>query len=64
MLPGSPDLYDAIRRPEARSRPISRRTQALTVGAAMVLFPVAAVATAVEVAGRRGGTVYVEARRD
>jgi SAM-dependent methyltransferase len=61
---GSPDLYDAIRRPEARSRPMSPRTQVLTVGAAVVLFPLAALATAVEVAARRGGTVYVEAVRD
>jgi hypothetical protein len=63
-LPGHPDLYDAIRRPEARSRPLSagRRAQALIAGTA--LFPVAGVATVLEVAMRRGGTVYVEARRD
>jgi hypothetical protein len=63
-LPGRPDLYDAIRRPEARSRPLSGPRRALTLGAATALFPLAALATAVEVAVGRGGTVYVEARRD
>lgn len=62
-LPGRPDLYDAIRRPEARSKPMTPgdRIQALTAGVA--LFPLAAVATAVEVVAGRGGTFYVEARR-
>jgi hypothetical protein len=63
-LPGRPDLYDAIRRPEARIRPLPRRRRALALGAALPLFPLAALATAVEIASRRGGTVYVEARRD
>jgi len=62
-LPGRLDLYDAIRRPEARSRPMAARRRALTLTAGVGLFPVAAMATAVEVAARRGGTVYVEARR-
>jgi SAM-dependent methyltransferase len=57
------DLYDAIRRPEARSRPMSggRRAAALALGA--LLSPVAVAAAAVEVALRRGGSVYVEAVR-
>jgi hypothetical protein len=63
-LPGEVDLYDAIRRAEARSRPLSPQRRALALGAAVLLFPVAAAATAFEVAARRGGTVYVEARRD
>jgi SAM-dependent methyltransferase len=63
-LPGSPDLYDAIRRPAARSRPLPAARRALALGAAVLLFPVAALATAVEILTRRGGTVYVEARRD
>jgi SAM-dependent methyltransferase len=62
-LPGRLDLYDAIRRPEARSRPLPPHRRALTLGAALALFPAAALATAVETAARRGGTVYVEARR-
>jgi hypothetical protein len=62
-LPGEPDLYDAIRRPEARSRPLTYRRRALALAAAATLFPVAAAATTLELAVRRGGTVYVEARR-
>jgi SAM-dependent methyltransferase len=63
-LPGRPDLYEAIRRPEARTRPLPGHHRVLALGAAVVLFPLAALATAMEVAARRGGTVYVEARRD
>jgi SAM-dependent methyltransferase len=62
-LPGRPDLYDAIRRPEARSRSMPARTRVLALGAGVALFPVAALATLLEVALRRGGTIYVEARR-
>ncbi len=62
-LPGRPGLYDAIRQPQARSRALSptRRTATLIAGAA--LLPVALLATAVEVAAHRSGTLYVEARR-
>jgi SAM-dependent methyltransferase len=62
-LPGGLDVYDAIRRPEARSRPLTPARRALTLAAGVALFPVAAVATVVEVALRHGGTFYVEARR-
>ena len=57
------DLYDAIRRPEARSEPMTgaRRMLALALGG--LLLPVAIVASVIEVAARRGGTIYVEARR-
>jgi SAM-dependent methyltransferase len=63
-LPGRPDLYDAIRRREARSAPMTGRRRALTLAAGTALLPVAALAAVAEVAARRGGTVYVEARRD
>jgi hypothetical protein len=63
-LPGRLDLYDAIRRPEARSRPMPGHRRALALAAAVALSPLAALASALEVALRRGGTVYVEARRD
>lgn len=63
LLPGHPDLYDAIRRPAARSRPMSHTARALTLIAAAALLPVAAGAALVEAAARRGGSVYVEARR-
>jgi SAM-dependent methyltransferase len=63
LLPGNPNLYDAIRKPEARSAPISPSRRAGIVLAAVLLLPLALAATALEVCSRRGGTVYIEARR-
>ena len=63
-VPGTADLYDAIRRPEARSAPVSRAQRARTLAAAVALLPVAGAAAAVEIAVRRGGSVYVEAIRE
>ena len=63
-LPGHPDLYDAIRRPAARSAPMTPGRRALALAAAVVLLPGAAAATLVEAALGRGGSAYVEARRD
>jgi hypothetical protein len=60
---GSADLYDAVRRPEARSTPLTRRQRAGTIAAGAAFLPVAAAAAATEVALRRGGSVYVEAVR-
>lgn len=62
LLPGRPNLYDAIRRPPARSAPMPRAVRWSTLAAASLLLPAAVIATAVEVLLRRGGTVYVEAR--
>jgi 2-polyprenyl-3-methyl-5-hydroxy-6-metoxy-1,4-benzoquinol methylase len=62
-LPGTPDLYDAIRRPEARRAPLSRGRRAMVLGVAALALPVAGACAAFEVALRRGGTIYVEARR-
>ena len=62
-LTGGLDLYDAIRRPEARQRPMGRRRRLAALAGAVLLAPGAAVMAAVEVLLRRGGTVYVEARR-
>ncbi|HKP90806.1 MAG TPA: methyltransferase domain-containing protein, partial [Thermoleophilaceae bacterium] len=62
-VPGTADFYDAVRRPEARSAPVSRRTRAITLASGAALLPVAALAAGVEVAARRGGSVYVEATR-
>ena len=64
MLPGHPDLYDAIRRPEARQAPMSAGKRLYAVGAAASALPLALAATAVEVAARSGGSIYVLARRD
>ena len=62
-LPGGLDLYQALRRPEARSAPLSARRRLRSVAAGALLLPVAALCAAVEVALRRAGTIYVEARR-
>lgn len=62
-LPGNPDLYDAIRRPEARRAPVTRWSRMGTLLAAVVLLPGAAAGAAIEIILRRSGTVYLEARR-
>ena len=63
-LPGHPDLYDAIRRSEARQAAHGPALRVYALSAAVVALPFALAATAVEVAARSGGTIYVEARRD
>jgi len=63
-LPGHPDLYDAIRRVEARQAPIGSGRRIYALGAAAVLLPVALIASAIEVTARSGGSIYVLARRD
>jgi SAM-dependent methyltransferase len=60
-LPGRPDLYDAIRRPAARRAPLGPGRRAGTVAAAVPLVPAALVLCGVEIALRRGGSVYLEA---
>jgi 2-polyprenyl-3-methyl-5-hydroxy-6-metoxy-1,4-benzoquinol methylase len=63
LLPGRPHLYDAIRRPEARSARLSGPGRAATLVAGTLLAPVAVALAAVEALMRRSGTVYVEAVR-
>jgi SAM-dependent methyltransferase len=63
-LPGHPDLYDAIRRSEARQAAQGPAFRVYALAAAVVALPFALAATAVEVAARSGGTIYVEARRE
>jgi hypothetical protein len=57
------DLYDVIRRPEARFHPVSWRARLISLMVAGLLLPVAAMGMAVELVTRRGGSFYVEARR-
>jgi SAM-dependent methyltransferase len=64
FFPGHPDLYDAIRRSEARQAARSPLFRLYTLAAAVITLPAALVATGFEVAARAGGTVYVEARRE
>jgi SAM-dependent methyltransferase len=62
-LPGHPDLYDAIRRAEARRTRMTPTRRAATLAAAVALTPVALAGALIEAAARRGGSVYVEATR-
>src|SRR5262245_32591308 len=57
------DLYDAIRRPEARRQQMSSSQRAATLAAGAIALPVSVACAVVEATMRRGGTVYVEARR-
>lgn len=61
-LPGGLDLYQSLRRPEAQMARLGGARRMLSLAAGAVLLPLALTLSAVEVAMRRGGTVYVEAR--
>jgi hypothetical protein len=63
LLPGYPDLYDAIRRPEARAQELGRFGLVGLYVAALALAPFALAGAVGEIVLRRGGTIYVEARR-
>jgi SAM-dependent methyltransferase len=64
QLPWHPDLYDAIRRGEARHSAQGPALRLYALAAGVAALPFALAATAVEVAARSAGTIYVEARRD
>jgi SAM-dependent methyltransferase len=64
LLPGHPSLYDAIRRTQAREAAQSPAFRLYTLAAGVVALPVALAGTAIEVAARSGGTIYVQARRN
>lgn len=63
-VPGTADLYDAVRRPSARQRPIGPLRRAWTGIVAAAVLPVAALAAVAEAADGRGASIYVEARKD
>ena len=63
LLPGHPDLYDAIRRGQARQAAQSPALRAYALTAALAALPLALAGTLIEVATRTGGTIYIEARR-
>jgi hypothetical protein len=63
-LPGHPDLYDAIRRSEARQTTHNPVLRLYALTAAVAALPFALAATVLEVAARSGGTIYIEARRE
>jgi SAM-dependent methyltransferase len=62
-LPSHPDLYDAIRRAPARRSAMTGPQRAATLAAGVLALPAAAACALTEASLRRGGTVYVEARR-
>jgi SAM-dependent methyltransferase len=61
-LPSQPDLYDAIRKPQARRVALSRWRRAATLTVGALALPLAVACAVGEASLRRGGTVYVEAR--
>jgi SAM-dependent methyltransferase len=63
LTPGAASLYDAVRRPAARFADQNDRRRTITLATAVALSPFAALAALLEICLRRGGTVYVEARR-
>jgi SAM-dependent methyltransferase len=62
-LPGRPDLYDAIRRGEARRASCGSAVRLYALAAAVVALPLALIGSVIELAAQSGGTIYVEARR-
>lgn len=62
LLPGHADLYQSLRREGARGVEQSASKRIYAIAAAVVLAPVAALAAGFEIAARRAGTVYIEAR--
>lgn len=62
-LPGQLSLYQSLRRKSARRIEVSPAKRAAAIAAGMILFPVAAVCAAFEIATGRSGTVYLEAHR-
>lgn len=62
-LPGRPDLYDAIRQPGGRQRPLGTGARAATLAAGAALAPLAFVLAGLEMRAGAAGTVYVEARK-
>ena len=63
LLPGHPHLYDAVRRPEARSSERGGIARVATLAAGALIAPLALLLAGIEALARRSGTVYVEAVR-
>lgn len=61
-LPGGLNLYQALRRKNARRIRMSPARRLASIVAGVVLFPLALVCAAVEIRSGRSGTVYVEGR--
>jgi SAM-dependent methyltransferase len=63
QLPGRPDLYDAIRRSDAQQTAQSPARRLYALAAGVVALPFGLIGTAIELATRSGGSIYVQARR-
>ena len=63
QLPGHPDLYDAIRRNEAQQNAQTPAVRLYALAAGAAALPVGLVGTAIELATKSGGSIYVQARR-
>lgn len=63
LLPGRPNLFQALRRPAARSERQAPSRRVLALAGGVALTPLAILLAGLEVAAGRSGTVYVEARR-
>lgn len=61
-LPGGLNLYQALRRRQARRIRMGPLRRLASIGAGVLLFPLALVCAAAEVRSGRSGTVYVEGR--
>jgi SAM-dependent methyltransferase len=62
-LPGGLNLYQALRRAPARNVELSRGQWAASLVAGIALLPLAVALSALEIAFKRSGSIYVEARR-
>lgn len=60
--PGDLDLYAAVRRPSARDAALTRGRRVASLAAALLLSPVALLASLIEVVLGRGGSAYLEAQ--
>lgn len=61
-LPGGLNLYQALRRKNARRIPLNPFQRLASIVAGTILFPLALVCAAIEIRSGRSGTVYVEGR--
>jgi len=64
FFPGHPDLYDAIRRSEARQAAQGPLFRLYILAAAVITLPASLVANRLRGRRRARGTIYVEARRE
>ena len=62
-FPGNPDLYDAIRRSDARQAAQGPLLRLYALASGVIAMPAALGASIIEVAWHSGGSIYIEARK-